>query len=197
MRMPEVRSIVAATRLMCAIVMLTSLTMLTPAYATLYTFTSPAFTDISPSNSPAPPGIGIGDVLTISFTYDGALPTKQGGTGWLANFVMSAGKVTLAAADGTGGFADIYAVDPVTGVPSFWDFNIVEAGYTLFSRFRPEPPTVGYGWAAYGVGNDRVYVGYYGHPGVWVATPLPGTLLLLGSGLIPLAWARRKKRLGQ
>ena len=38
----------------------------------------------------------------------------------------------------------------------------------------------------------------YGGGGyTYVQTPVPPSALLLASGLIPLAWARRKKRLGK
>lgn len=177
--------------------MLTSMTIPNPAVATLYTYTSQQFGAIHGPSFPATPAIG--DSFTVRFNYDGVLPTVLTDMLSLVSFTMTSGEVELASGDP--GVSAWFKIKAAAAVPTAWEISIIgmhpgfeiatwRGGYggpvfetVMFHRVTGELDT----WtAAGGVGTWTLAV-----------VPVPPTMLLLGTGLIPLAWARRKRRLGK
>jgi hypothetical protein len=213
-----VRRINASTPMVLLLLMLMLLTMHRPALATLYTYTSPILANSLGLPFPSPPAIG--DSLTIQFTYNGAIPADPTGSTDLSPtipFTMTCGAVTLSSS--TGGMPTSLYIFSVTpgGLPSAWYISInmpyligASSDYSMLSAFYTGPmPTP----VPHAIDIDSVEFNYEPplsglcwlwqenrtHPGVWTASPVPvpTTMLLLGSGLIPLAWVRRKNRLGK
>jgi hypothetical protein len=88
----------------------------------------------------------------------------------------------------------------ITGVPP-QETNPSSPWYSLFTDGINNPYgwyMSGLHWSTYFPNPTAAYAQY--QQDTWVETqvpvPIPPTALLLGAGLIPLAWARRKKRLG-
>lgn len=184
------------------ILMISTLIFPGTAAATLYTYTGPVFTD-SYGTFPTTPAIG--DSITVQFSYDGPLQPSENVLG--VPFIMTCGGLVMDLPDNgtaTGGELFIYAVTS-GGLPSVWAIagEVNTTPYDLYSMHATWYPG---DYEGDGVGHTFGTETYAdagasetGTEGVWTASqvPLPPTALLFGSGLIPLAWARRRKRWGK
>jgi hypothetical protein len=145
--------------------------------------------------------------LSIQFTYDGPLPVGQD-LAAAVPFTMTSGAVTLTSGlPGLSGRRLLFYALSADGAPSQFEIAIKEDFTDNAPAYTMVSTTVDQGTGGPLDSLTRMYyfdggieLAYrWGKEGVWTqsAVPLPATVLLLGSGLIPLAWARRKKRLGK
>jgi hypothetical protein len=166
-----------------------------PADATLttYTYTGNTFTSTS-GTFPDPPGIG--NYLTIQFTMDPPFYT-------IPNFTMTCGPVTLSESTSSAisVYATVFATDS-NGLPTEWTIQ-VDSQNNGYSFGSVSPGVTGYPTDSvrYWDSNAGVLVFHSVETsGTWQAVPastvpLPPSALLLGAGLIQLAWYRRRNRL--
>jgi hypothetical protein len=199
---------------------LISVVLHVPADATIYSYVGPEFNRSDWSSIyPGLPAT-IGDHITFQFTYDAALPVGSedyygeelpASTPWS----ITAGSIVMSS-DMPTRHSGIY-VNSIDGVTiSSWmayfvtgwsDGSVVEMVQisTGWSEVRQSGEDSVAMWTVNWEEDPRWQVAVAFPPasaGSWTsaqALPVPGptTVLLLGSGLIPLAWARRKKRLGK
>jgi hypothetical protein len=183
---------------------------LSPARADLitYTYTSSEFTRYFNSfQSYQPPA---GSSLSISFVHDGPLPVGQT---TITSFTLSCGELQYNAPGPDVALSSGYVVVPEGGGGFVeWRFDILAAPYPNYPYWQfgaltvPSSASTGtwytHDFAIYRLpgGHDpfaRLLIDYGAQPPAWTSVPVPSAVLLLGSGLIPLAWFRRRNRLGR
>ena len=191
MKIPTLKLTSLLAMVMSVLLMCTAL----PLHATpmVHTYTGAVLTDGDWTEM-------IGESVIVQFTHSGGFP--EGETVVITDFVISIGGLTFSS-------KDVYqAIGQVQGIsdwpedpPVGWYFSVVTAA--------PDAPHVGISTESlyqsclvesicYETG-DAWYVEaqYSGSDlGIWTvaSVPVPPTALLLASGLIPLAWYRRRKR---
>jgi hypothetical protein len=189
------------TLLMGILILVASLVVAGPASATLteYSYTGTALTD-GGGGATFPSSPAIGDHVTISFMYDGPLPS---GPTQIDNFVMSCGELQVSSLEAQASVVNkvVYEVTSA-GLPKSWQFNLWltlpdNAYYSIISDTTKSTYAFSFDEVQYkaGLTLPNVYLDSF-TPGVWTATavPLPSTLLLLGSGFLGLAGWRRFRR---
>jgi hypothetical protein len=90
---------------------------------------------------------------------------------------------------GVSGSGIIYAVGP-TMLPAEWIISLIDTSQRALSTVGPNPLQVDVTDFCEIDSNNRA--ANFNTPGAWVVVPVPLTALLLGSGLIPLVWFRRR-----
>lgn len=175
-----------------------------PAAATTYTYTGNLFDYEMPGSVwPATPAIG--NTIQFSFTYDGdlstALNTNLAGTPALLDWTMTCGDVCVVGASTSAVTHAFYIQSLAAGVPSEWYIRLYsgtesDARYMLQTYYVSGVPS-DVAWFNSGTGVILAVGSNTSKAGDWTAVPLPSSAFLLGAGLIPLAWARRKRRLGK
>jgi hypothetical protein len=148
------------------------------ADAMIYTYTGTPFNHGSGSLP--------GNNITVQFTAD--FPLTIPPSFFPPSFIISCGSLIFGSADPGAvaiGFVDVLGPN---FLPSHWDFDITEGG----SQMSTVPLVDGISLA--GGGNGFTFL-----TGSWsvAPVPVPPTIWLLGSGLIPLAWFRRRNRWGK
>jgi hypothetical protein len=149
----------------------------------LYTYTGSKFATGS-GTFPATPAIG--DHLIVSFVADDSIPLP-----WASvEVTITCGSLTL-----TGASGPLHAM--AGGLPFTWDFGL-QSSQTLPYYQLIAQGTSGsvYDEIQYNTGSSATSASLVSNAaGVWTESPVPcpPAVLLLGSGLIPLAWARRRK----
>jgi hypothetical protein len=152
------------------------------------------------------PGAGTFSTWSITVTAEAAsfvsLPPLPLPTAPMNPFKFDPSNSTLTFQGFAGGdFVNVLewysTVGPVSG--GNYQFDLPIDFYETLTGSPPVVPTaLGLG---YGYNIDEVYTGLTipvsGGQLDLAAVPLPPSATLLGFGLIPLAWARRKKRLGK
>lgn len=146
-------------------------------------------------------GEGVHTVLKVFLNYDDALFSNASPFDTTSDAGVIVGE-NAQKPDGYPGFLDLTIPDPPAslGFEPYSD-TITLAGFDLNPEHFNFLDTSGKMWAAVQVGNYGGSPGVAGLDPIWVgadppvATPEPGTLLLLGSGLAGLAtWGWRRTR---
>jgi hypothetical protein len=191
MKIPTLRLTSLLATVMSVLLMFTVL----PVHATpmVHTYTGAPLTDGDWTEM-------IGESVIVRFTHSGGFPAGE--TVEITYFVISIGGLTFSSKDVYQAVGQVQGVSDYPEDPPFgWYFSVVTAA--------PDAPHVGISTKSeflsslvesicYETG-DALYVKaqYSGSDtGIWTLAPVPvpPTALLLASGLIPLAWFRRRER---
>jgi hypothetical protein len=179
-----------------------------PVHATpmLYTYTSPTLTEYdSHGGTTFPEEPALGSFVTVQFTYPDELPPD--GPTQIDAFTISCGDLTAT----TPIALTLVWRDLPSTVPTRWTFEAyafiaLPSQYPFFKlgtgRYGNDPTnTTGVGVSYVTESTDHYARLFVDSPdiGLWTVTPVPvpAAVLLLGSGLIPLAWFRRRNRGGK
>jgi hypothetical protein len=168
-----------------------------PAGATLYeyTYTGPEFDEFL-GGYPHP---AIGTHVIVKFSIDGLLT----GPTTISNFIIMSPPSVCQSSQANVIISRIEEVQD--GLPTQWNFivdcsDVTEYQYMRIDTYGSKEGTV---WDSIVIEDPSIGVGFVKaqyRDGVlpagrgWTVVPAPCAALLLGSGLIPLAWFRCRKR---
>jgi hypothetical protein len=142
-----------------------------------------------------PPSPVIGPNVTITFFYDGLIPDTFDYLE-IPDFTISSGACLCAPDPGIPGTIIL----AYGGVPLEWDFQGSFGDFHIQSTCDPSLSDVrDIAWYIDPGTGEMAYAFNVWNAGTWAASavPAPAAALLFGSGLIGLAWFRRRKPLGE